>query len=161
MRTIAILSVVLMAFGLAAVAGPARAGGHHYTAYQVEGTFDDVRQDVLDAIVNRGFVLDFEARISDMLKRTGKDVGATKEIYEDATMLMFCSATYSREAMEADPMNIVFCPYVVNVFKTPDSGGKVTIAYRKPRAAGALASRKALLGIEEMLDGIAREAAGK
>ena len=76
-------------------------------------------------------------------------------------MLMFCSATYSREAMEADPSNIVFCPYTLNVYTTPDAPGTVHVAYRRPYAGGSLESRKALLAIEGLLDGIAREAAGK
>jgi len=160
MRTLTCV-VVALALLLIATGQPAEAGRYHMKAYTVDASFADVRQDVLDAIVNRGFVLDFEARISDMLKRTEGDIGAKTSVYSDATMLMFCSAKYSRDAMIADPMNIVFCPYVINVFTLADKPGTVHVAYRRPFAGGSLASRKALLVIEELLDGIAREAAGQ
>lgn len=61
-----------------------------------------------------------------MLNRTGPDVGSDVEIFKAADVYLFCSAVVSRRVMEADPMNIVHCPYSIFV---ADIEGKVTVGY--------------------------------
>ncbi|HEX8011641.1 MAG TPA: hypothetical protein VF814_12015 [Casimicrobiaceae bacterium] len=60
--------------------------------------------------------------------------------------------------MEADPGNIVFCPYAIAVYVLPDEPGQAYIAYRKPVAAGSARSIKALQAVGKLLDDIARDA---
>lgn len=141
-------------------ASPAHAGWSPFKTYSVEADFDDVTNDVSQAIINQGLVVDFTADVGEMLRRTAKDVGATKQVYNNALMMMFCSAKYTRAAVEADASNIMFCPYSVMVFEPADMPGTVYVGYRPPKAGGSLASRKALLRIETLLDTIAREATG-
>ena len=43
--------------------------------YEKEGEFADVREDLVDAIINQGYVIDYNGRPGEMLKRTRKDVG--------------------------------------------------------------------------------------
>jgi len=130
------------------------------TAYSVEADFADVRLDLADAVINRGFVIDYEAMIGDMLQRTAADVGANKTIYKDAQTVQFCSATLSRSVMEADPSNIAFCPYVLFVYERADRPGTVTVGFRRQPESGSDESRKALAAVNALLDEIAREAAG-
>lgn len=131
----------------------------HSKLYSKEAQFENVRDDLKTAIENRGLVIDLTSHIHDMLERTGKDLGTTTPIYVDAKSYMFCSAVVSRKTMEADPHNIVFCPYVIAVYTTAQEPNKVYVAYRRPQQpAGTPQSQASLKAVEELMDGIAREA---
>lgn len=92
-----------------------------------DGSFDDATFAVESAIVGKGLVIDSVSHVGDMLNRTGQDVGSEVTIFDDADIFLFCSAVISREVMEADPMNIEFCPY--GIFVT-DREGQVMVGYR-------------------------------
>ena len=124
----------------------------------VKGSFDDVKERVVTAIENRGLVLNYTAHISNMLERTGKDIGRGRQIYGTAELLEFCSAALSRAMMEADPRNIVFCPYAIAVYTLPDDPAKVYVSYRRPPAVGSGPSMKALRDVGKLLDDIVRDA---
>jgi len=151
---------LVVAMGVMSAPAPVHAGWSPFKTYTVQAAFGDVTNDVSEAIINQGLVVDFNANVGEMLQRTSKDVGATKQVYKNALMMMFCSAKYTREAVEADSSNIMFCPYSVMVFELADAPGTVHVGYRPPKAGGSLASRKALLRVETLLDTIAREATG-
>ena len=95
--------------------------------YPFNGSFDDATFAVESAILDRGLVIDLTSHVGDMLNRTGADVGSDVTIFEAADIFLFCSATLSREVMEADPMNIAHCPYGVFV---AERDGEVMIGYR-------------------------------
>ncbi len=92
-----------------------------------DGSFDDATFAVESAIVGQGLVIDYVSHVGEMLNRTGADVGSDKQIFAAADIFIFCSAKLSREVMEADPMNIGFCPY--GIFVAEDDNG-VTVGYR-------------------------------
>ncbi|MGE5097545.1 MAG: thioredoxin fold domain-containing protein [Betaproteobacteria bacterium] len=123
-----------------------------------KGDFEDTRDRLTMAIENQGLVVTSTAHVGDMLERTGKDLGRGAVVYRKAEVYEFCSARISRDAMEADPRNIVFCPYTISVYSPRDEPGKAYVAYRKPRPAGSARSVQALRAIGELLDAIAREA---
>ncbi len=129
------------------------------TQKAVEATFEDVQQDLSNAIINRGYKIDYRAFIGDMLARTASDVGGKKAIYKKAEFLQFCSAVLSRDAMEADPANIAFCPYVLFVYERVDEPGKVHVGFRRLDETGSEASKAALTKINAVLDEIVSEAA--
>ncbi len=120
--------------------------------------FADVQQDVTDAIVGRGFVIDYMAKIGDMLVRTAKDVGATREVYRNAIALQFCSVKLSREMFEADPAAIVLCPYVIAIYELADKPGTIHVTYRRLPEGGTPEARKAIGAIETLLRDIVAEA---
>jgi len=129
--------------------------------YAVESKYENVRDDLVNAITGRGLVIDHNSHVGKMLDRTGKDLGATKKIYGDdqGQTFSFCSAVISRKTMEADPHNILFCPYTFALYSMIAEPKKVYLAYRRPqRADDSAASRAALKEVEVLLDGIAREA---
>lgn len=127
--------------------------------YAVTGDFATVKEDVVLAIQNRGLVVDHTSHIGEMLTRTGKDIGATKNVYQHAEAVSFCSATISRDTMEADPANIAFCPYTIAVYVTVSEPKKVYVTFRHPlRDGGSKESRAALNAVETLLTGIVREA---
>lgn len=107
--------------------------------HQVDGEFDDIAFSVENAIINAGLVIENRSHVGDMLARTKEDVGGSKDIYTNAEIFTFCSATVSRQMMEADPANIQFCPYSIFLYETPDAPGRITVAIppmavrRRPR----------------------------
>lgn len=133
---------------------------HYVTRYAKEAKFDTVKDDLVLAIQNRGLVVDHTSYIHNMLERTGKDLGTTTTIYVNGIAYSFCSAVVSRKTMEADPHNIAFCPYTIAVYTPVNEPGKVYVAYRRPPLVGSEASAAALKEVENLLDGIAREALG-
>jgi len=153
-------SALTCAFGLFAgtLCVAAAADNTHLKLYTTQGKFDDVRQDVEIAITNRGLVVDHVSHISDMLERTGKDLGLPGNIFGNAESLQFCSATVSRRMMQADPSNIVFCPYSVVVYTLPKDPKTVYVGYRRPELVGSGASKASLKAVEDLLDGIVKEA---
>ena len=136
----------------------AGAQGAEVAIHTTKGSFADVKERVLLAIENRGLVLNYTARIGAMLERTGKDIGAASRIYGEAEMLEFCSARASRDTMEADPRNIVFCPYSIAVYTLPEDKGTVYVGYRRPPAFGSAQSAKSLRAVDQLLADIVREA---
>jgi len=82
----------------------------------------------------------------------------TTPIFVIAEVLEFCSATVSREMMEADPHNIIFCPYEIAVYVLPSAPDTVYIAFQRPPRTGSPRSRKSLDAVEELLDGIVKDA---
>jgi len=129
--------------------------------YSVEGEFDSVRDDLQNAIIAKGLVIDNTSFIAKMLERTGKDVGSTKPVFTEnhGQAFSFCSATTSRKTMEADAHNISFCPYTLVVYSTVAEPGKVYVSFRRPVLnEGSEAAKAALKEVEALLDGIARDA---
>jgi len=131
-------------------------------SYTKKGKFQDVRDDLKSAIEGRGLVIDYHSFINRMLERTGKDVGSARKLYADGEAFVFCSATVSRKTMEADLTNMSMCPYSIAVYATSREPDRVIVSYRRPwRPDGSPASKAALKEVEELLDGIAREAVGQ
>lgn len=95
--------------------------------YPFDGSFDDATFSVENAIIGRGLVMDYVSHTGDMLNRTGADVGSDMVIFEGADIFLFCSAQLSREVMEADPMNIAYCPYGIFV---AERDGEVMVGHR-------------------------------
>jgi uncharacterized protein (DUF302 family) len=142
MRLFGILGAILLA-GATATAQEA-------TVYPYDGSFDDAAFGVESAIVGRGLVIDHVSHVGEMLERTAADVGSDVELFEAADVFQFCSAVVSRKVMEADPMNLVHCPYGVFV---AERDGEVMVGYRNlPEGP--------MQEVQALLDEIAREAAG-
>jgi uncharacterized protein (DUF302 family) len=108
-----------------AIGGTAQA--QDVITFDWEGSFDDATFAVESAILDRGLVIDLISHVGDMLNRTGGDVGSEAMVFDDADIFLFCSAAISRRVMEADPMNIVHCPYSIFVAETD---GQVMIGHR-------------------------------
>ncbi len=136
---------------LLAAAGATGAMAQQATTYSFDGSFEDAAFGVESAIVGRGLVIDYTSHVGEMLERTREDTGSDVVLFDNADIYLFCSAVVSREVMEADPMNIVNCPY--SVFVT-DMGGEVQIGYRNM-------PEESMAPVQALLDEIAREAAGQ
>lgn len=150
---------ILLAFtALLGMSPAALADGAHMSVSIKQGSFADVRDAVEMAITGRGFVINNVSHVGEMLERTGKDLGGGKQVFLHAESLEFCSATVSRKMMEADPDNIVFCPYIISIYVLPQKPNEVRVAYRKTQLVGTPASRKSLQAVNDLLSEIIKEA---
>ena len=141
----------ILAAGLALAATTANADG--IVSYTTDDSFEDVVFGVENAILDQGLVIDSTSHVGDMLERTRKDVGSDVTIFAHADVYSFCSAQLSRKVMEADPMNIRFCPYDIFVAEMADGDGKTMIGYRTfPDGP--------MQEVQALLDDIARAAIG-
>lgn len=148
MRTITARTMCIAALALAT---PAFAEGPITTT--VEDSFDNVAFAVESAIVAKGLVVDHVSHVGEMLARTKADVGGTKDIFTQASVYQFCSASTSRKVMEVDPLNIRFCPYGIFVFETPETPGIVTVGYNDYPEGD-------MQHVEDLLKSIVEEAVG-
>lgn len=151
-----------LAIGLSLAAGTSLVHAQNAVikSYTIEGSYEDVLFDLGEALTNKGLVIDNRAHVANMLNRTAKDVGATSTVYKHGQVLEFCSAKLSRAAMEADPLNMGFCPYTMFVYQTTAKPGNVTVGFRILNGASTPASKTALDAVNKLLDDMVREAAG-
>lgn len=98
----------------------AQANAQAVVTYPFDGSFDDATFAVENAIIDKGLNIDYISRVGKMLNRTAADVGGTKQIFTEADIYLFCSAVISRRVMEANPLNIVNCPYSIFAFENED-----------------------------------------
>jgi uncharacterized protein (DUF302 family) len=148
----------LFLLALLALSTSAALAAEAYTVVlKAKGDYASVRDSVQMAIESQGLKINSVNHIADMLDRTGKDLGATRKVYEGAEQFEFCSARISRDMMEADPHAIVMCPYIISVYTIP--GDKtVYVSYRKPVQTRNPKLGKVLIEIEKLLTKIIKEA---
>lgn len=125
-----------------------------YTAF---GDFNDIKAFLVSAIEQRGIKISNTAYISNMLQRTGKDLGDAKPIYKHAEAIMFCSAALSREMMQADPHNIVFCPYTILIYELARDPGTTYLSYRLPYYQAGEENDASQTKVDELLSSIIEE----
>ena len=150
--------LVQASIGLCALATPALA--QDIVTRTKQGTFDDVRFELGNAVIATGVAVQSEGNIASMLGRTATDVGATETVYAHADFIAFCSAKFSRAMMEADPTNIAFCPFTVFIYETNAKAGEFVVGYRRPTlpAGQSAASVKAAADVDALLARIVTEA---
>ena len=152
------LRILALAFFYGLLSSGYAAPQDHLKLYKTQGDFDTVKRDVVIAITGAGLIIDYTSHIGAMLDRTGTDLGTPKKVYGKAEALLFCSAAVSRRTMEADPSNIVFCPYTIVIYTLPRDPMTVYVGFKRPQPVGIESSRAALREVESMLDGIVKEA---
>jgi uncharacterized protein (DUF302 family) len=125
--------------------------------FKIEGEFDHYFEMVEEAIASEGLVINNVGYIADMLDRTaGQESG--EGIYLNGKSVDFCSASYSRATMEADPHNMVFCPYIITVYELTDEPGVVYMGYTPVPEVGEKDSKKSLRDVNELVERIIKEA---
>ncbi len=146
--------IVIAMLGLPCVA---QAADDFAVVFKTQGAFEAVRDQVQSSIEGKGLKINHSNQIAGMLERTGKDLGATKQVYGQGEQFEFCSASISRQMMEADPTAMVMCPYIVSVYTVPGDAA-VYVAYRKPPATDNAALKQALDAVNALLTEIIEEA---
>lgn len=100
--------------------------------YEVSGEFEDVRDDLVDAIESEGMVISYISHAQAMLSRTAITVDAAENIYRDAEVVLFCQAARAHRLVVANPHNLVLCPYAVAVYTLEGESGHAYLAIRGP-----------------------------
>jgi len=131
-----LLVTAALCFGSAAFADD-------FTRYATNDSFDDATFAVESAIVSAGLVIDNVSHTGDMLERTRGVTGSDVVLFKGADVFSFCSASVSRQVMEADPENFNYCPYAIRVYEIADGSGKVTVSHQT--YSGTMAPVQALL----------------
>ena len=90
-------------------------------------SFEDTTFALESAILGQGLVIDYVSHVGEMLERTRADIGSDVVLFTNAEIYMFCSASLSRQVMEADWQNVAFCPYGISVLERP--GEEVMVGY--------------------------------
>jgi uncharacterized protein (DUF302 family) len=134
----------------------ALAAEDYVVVFKTQGAYQDVRDSLEMAIEGQGLKITNINKIGAMLERTGRDIGETRQVYENAEQFEFCSATISRHMMEAEPHSIVMCPYSVVVYTIPNDKA-VYLVYRKPPATKNPALKKTLVELEKLLNDIIKD----
>ena len=147
-----VLSVVVSCFFSFSVS----ASGLPYVTYKVEGDYEDVLADIKDAIAGQGLLISSESHASEMLNRTGPDLGFDNPVFSHAVILGFCSAKLSHALVAADPNNMMFCPYGLGVYQLSGEMGAVHVTYRRP-LGGNEQTQPVLDKIEALLQEIISE----
>ena len=147
-----------VALALLLISAAAFAQSDAVVEVKARGSFDDVKQMLVLAIENRGLVVNHQSPVGEMLERTGKDIGASKRIYERAELVEFCSATLSRQVMEADARLLAFCPFGIGIYVLPDEPGTVHLVYRRPQLEGQGRAAQALGQVDRLLHELVQEA---
>ena len=157
-------NVVVIALSIWTVAAlaigsePAPAQSETVMEVTARGSFDDVKQQLVLAIENRGLIVNHESKVGEMLERTGKDLGVGNRIYVRAEVLEFCSAALSRQVMEADARLLALCPYGIGIYALPGDADRVHLVYRRPPSEGSGPAAQILQQVDSLLHGIVQEA---
>ncbi|WP_018864247.1 MULTISPECIES: DUF302 domain-containing protein [Thioalkalivibrio] len=125
--------------------------------FKIEGDFDHYFEMIEEAISAEGMVVNNVGHIASMLDRTANQERG-EGIYLEGRSVEFCSATYSRATMEADPHNMVFCPYVITIYELTDEPGTIYMGYSPVPEVGEKDSKKSLRDVNELVERIIKEA---
>ncbi len=154
--------------------------------HTVEEEFDTIKEYIEEGITNQGLVVAHRSDVGGMLQRTGKDLvtkvekaaqsvmeaarskigmgekEATEEksnsAFSRSEVIEFCSAKLSRKMTDADPANVIFCPYSIAIYTTVADPNMVHVSYLQLSKIGSSKSREVLEEVEAMLEQIVSEA---
>lgn len=134
------IASALVLAGCLLSATPATATDLGYREFTKSAAFEDVSDNLKDAILKRGFVIDYVGQFNTMLERTAKDTGTVtsggnKSPYKNAQFVQFCPAKLTHEAVNASPLAIANCPIAIFVYELSYEPGKVRVGYRMPVAS--------------------------
>ncbi len=122
-----------------------------------------MRDNLRDAIVNRGLVVDYVGHLNAMLERTSEAAQSVtpkgvKSPYKNAEYMQFCSAKLTHELVSASARNIVNCPYVVFAYELATAPGTVHVGYRPPVGEPSRLTQAVNAKITALLEGIIKDA---
>ncbi|MEP1472935.1 MAG: hypothetical protein ABJK20_10400 [Halieaceae bacterium] len=100
--------------------------------YSINGNYEDVKIDLVDAIESRGIVISYVAHAASMLQRTSEAVGAVGKAYDRADILLFCKADLTYQLTIKNPHNLALCPYSVSIYTLAGDWENVYLSIRAP-----------------------------
>jgi len=153
-----ISALLLLGSSLAVMAEPVL-GNQPIMLYRSDDAFETVKENLETAIANQGLTVSGTLHVSEMLARTGPDLGFPKPVYSQAESLEFCSALMSHQMTQASPLNAAICPFTIALYVKTEEPGQVYVAFRKPRLAGD--AQAVTEAVNTLLTTIVHEALGE
>ena len=98
----------------------------------IEGDYKEILSVVKESIKGKGVHIAHTLPAADVLHRTAKAYGISKPAYKEAEIVEFCSAKISHAMSQANPENIVLCPFAISVYVLPDNPSHVYLSTRLP-----------------------------
>jgi len=105
-----------------------------FTAMQSSDPYEDVVENVKDAIIGRGLNISNVLPAGEMLNRTGHDMGYPDNVFSHAKTIEFCSAMLSHQLVSINPNNMVLCPFTISIYQLSKDDKTVYVTYRTPDA---------------------------
>ncbi|MBF0470907.1 MAG: hypothetical protein HQL48_05975 [Gammaproteobacteria bacterium] len=130
------------------------------TLYASSEDFESTKENLTMAIMGEGLSVTNTLHISEMLNRTGADLGFPREVYLKAESLEFCSAQISHLMTQLDPLNLAICPFTLSIFIKTEQPEQVFVAHRMHQLAGAEGDekRRVTSAVNNLLSDIVKEA---
>jgi len=119
-----------------------------------DSSFEDIRLEIENAIIENGFVIDFNGNISRMLENTVNVADDVSPVYSNAEFWQFCSSKITRRLTNVNPINIAYCPFVIFAFETVEVPGAITIGYRPLPKDSSRKTNAIISEINELLESI-------
>lgn len=99
-------------------------------------SFDEVDESVRMAVADGGMIVSGTLHVSEMLNRTGKDIGFDKNIFKRSEAVEFCSALISHKMAAVHPANISMCPFTIAIYELNEEPDVIYLAYRRIKLLG-------------------------
>ena len=147
-----------------AISGTANAEKRRdFTIHHKDAPFEDVFQDLQDAVINQGLVIDYVGHVNEMLIRTADVVlddadDGEKSPYLNAKFILFCSAALTHEAVRANPHNLATCPYEIFAYQTRERPERTIVGYRNPEMGVPGPTRLVMEKVKQLLEAVVAEA---
>ncbi len=129
----------------------------HVTTTIVEAEYQDIRDDLLDAVKGKGLNIAGVFHASEMLNNTKSVFNFRRNIYKNAEIIEFCSAGISHDISRANPLNILLCPFKIAVFNLEKDPKKVYVVWATPEAIDEK-SKKGIARIQGLISSIIEDA---
>ena len=127
-----------------------------FESVQISESYEDVLENVKDTIIGRGMNISNVLSASEMLNRTGHDLGYDKNVFKHAQTVEFCSATLSHQLVSINPNNMVLCPFTISIYQLSEDTDKVYVTYRTPEAGKE--SAEVIEKVDQLIKSIVQEA---
>lgn len=99
-------------------------------------SFDEINDNVRMAITDDGMIVSGTLHISDMLNRTGKDIGFDKNVFKKSEAVEFCSALISHKMAVVHPANVSMCPFTIAIYELNSEPDVIYLSYRRVKLLG-------------------------
>ncbi|HRK18169.1 MAG TPA: DUF302 domain-containing protein [Hyphomicrobiaceae bacterium] len=157
---LAVAAAVSVAMPVVMSAAEAQEG---YKVSAKAGKFEDVVDNLNDAIIKRGFVVDYTGELNKMLERTAKDTGTVTASgkltpFKNAKFLQFCPAKLTHDAVNTNPIGIANCPIAIFVYELDHEQGKINVGYRMPVSSPSRKANEVNNKLKAVLADIVKEA---
>ena len=161
-----LIVTITLAILLSVAGTPSVAQSQNIPGYiiSIEGTFDDVYDELKSAIIDEGLTIDYVGNVDQMLERTSQvNISEGSKpitpIYQFAKYMQFCSSALTHKAVQANPQNLSMCPFLVFIYQTVANPGHVVIGYRPPTLSADQESIVIARKVNSFLKGILNEVA--